>query len=172
MAATAEGFPVVMRGYHRVQVDELLGRVRAALDGSGPPLTADDVRQARFDVVMRGYDRRAVDALLQETVLELQAMAATSAAPRHRRPHIQPEWLVGWVHSVRFPRAIARQGYVMADVDAFLDRVIAGLRGTQPPVSARDVREATFRTARFNGAYDEQDVDRFLAQLAAALEQD
>ncbi|MFC4906289.1 DivIVA domain-containing protein [Actinomadura gamaensis] len=158
-----------LRGYNRAQVDELMGRLRAGMDGGGPPLTAEDVRQARFDVVLRGYDRRVVDAMLQECVLELQA-TAPSAPPRQRRPRVQHEWLISWIQNVRFPRATPRAGYVMRDVDAFLDRVVAGLRGTQPPVTARDVREVTFRTARFSGAYDEQDVDRFLVQLAEALD--
>ncbi|WP_034483516.1 DivIVA domain-containing protein [Actinomadura oligospora] len=169
MTATAEGFPVAMRGYDRAQVDVLVGRVRAALEGSGPRLTADDVRDARFNVVMRGYDRKAVDAMLHECILRLRA-TSTSSGGRQRRPRVQTEWLISWVQNARFPRSVARGGYVMTDVDAFLDRVIAGLRGKQAPVTARDVREVTFRTARLNLAYAERDVDQFLDQLAGALE--
>lgn len=169
MAATAEGFPVAMRGYHRAQVDELVGRVRSALEGGGPPLSADDVRDARFNVVMRGYDRKAVDAMLQECILRLQATSSPRAG-RQRRARVQSEWLISWVQNAHFPRAVAREGYVMTDVDAFLDRVVAGLRGNQAPVTARDVREITFRTARFSLAYGEREVDRFLEQLVGALE--
>ncbi|MFC5186090.1 DivIVA domain-containing protein [Actinomadura harenae] len=165
----SEGFSVAMRGYHRAQVDELVGRVRAALEGTGPRLSADDVRDTRFDVVVRGYDRKAVDAMLHECILRLRA-TTTPSGGRQRRPRVQPEWLISWVQNVRFPKSVAREGYVMADVDAFLDRVIAGLRGKQAPVTGRDVREVTFRTARFNLAYGEREVDQFLEQLAGALE--
>ncbi|MEV4251715.1 DivIVA domain-containing protein [Spirillospora sp. NPDC049652] len=170
MAVTAEGFPVAMRGYHRAQVDELVRRVRAALEGGGPPLGADEVRATRFNVVIHGYDRRAVDTMLQECILRLQA-APAQRATRRRRPRVQTEWLISWVQDAHFPKAVARSGYVMADVDAFLDRVVAGLRGTQAPVTARDVREVTFRTGRFLvAAYGEREVDQFLDQLAGALE--
>ncbi|WP_147341023.1 DivIVA domain-containing protein [Actinomadura logoneensis] len=160
---------MAIRGYHRAQVDELVGRVRGALEGGGPPLAADEVRKARFDVVLRGYERRAVDAMLQECILRLQAVPAQRAG-RRRRPRVQTEWLISWVQNANFPKTVARGGYVMADVDAFLDRVVAGLRGTQAPVTARDVRETTFRTGRFLAAYDAREVDRFLDQLAGALE--
>jgi DivIVA domain-containing protein len=55
-------------------------------------------------------------------------------------------------------------------VDAFLDRVVAGMCGAAPPVSARDVRECVFRTVRLGPGYNEPEVDRFLTQLASALE--
>ncbi|MGK5555270.1 DivIVA domain-containing protein [Actinomadura kijaniata] len=159
--------PVVMRGYHREQVDALLERIRTAMDGGGG-LTADEVRATRLDVVMRGYDRRVVDELLMECVRRLRA-----SGPRTRRagrPRAHPEWLIGWIQSARFGRAGLRTGYDVRDVDAFLDRVVAGLRGSAAPVAASDVRGCAFRTVRFGAAYDEGEVDRFLEQLAVALE--
>jgi DivIVA domain-containing protein len=61
-------------------------------------------------------------------------------------------------------------GYDERDVDSFLDRVVAGLRGDAPPVSGRDVRDCRFRTVRLRAGYAEREVDRFLQQLASALD--
>ncbi|WUH96886.1 DivIVA domain-containing protein [Spirillospora sp. NBC_00431] len=159
--------PVVMRGYDKKQVDGLLRRVSHALNG-GPPMSADDVRKVRFDVVMRGYEPRAVDRLVRECIMELQAKGPI--ADRPGRPRAQPAWLINWIQNARFAGAGLRSGYDVRDVDAFLERVIAGLRGVAPPVSARDVRESAFRVVRLGPGYDEREVDRFLVQLAGALE--
>jgi len=164
---TGARLPVVLRGYDRNQVDTLLKRISHALNG-GPPISADEVRGVRFDVVLRGYDNRAVDELLRECITELQARAPIAERPRRSRA--QPAWLISWIQNARFSGAGMRTGYDVRDVDAFLDRVVAGLRGTAPPVTARDVRESAFRVVRLGPGYDEQEVDRFLVQLAAALE--
>jgi DivIVA domain-containing protein len=156
-----------MRGYDRNQVDALLKRVSQALDG-GPAVSADEVRGTRFDLVLRGYEHRAVDELLRECIRELQARAPIGERPG--RPRAQPGWLINWIQNARFSGDRLRSGYDVRDVDAFLDRVVAGLRGVAPPVTARDVRESAFRVVRLGPGYDEQEVDRFLLQLAAALE--
>jgi DivIVA domain-containing protein len=159
--------PVALRGYDRGQVDELLGRIRSRLAGTGT-LTADEVRAARFDIVLRGYDPRTVDDLLQECIRELQAAAPIGRRPG--RPRVHPGWLINWIQNAKFTGSGLHTGYDVRDVDAFLDRVVTGLRGTAPPVTARDVRECVFRTIRIGSGYDEREVDEFLAQLAAALE--
>ena len=160
--------PVALRGYDRAQVDALLERITATLHHGRWGLTADEVRRARFDIVLRGYEQRAVDELLQEAIRELQAVAPMGARPG--RPKVHPEWLIGWIQSVRFSGSRFRTGYDPRDVDAFLDRVVAGLRGAAAPLTARDIRESAFRTVRFGRGYDEAEVDRFLVQLAGALE--
>ncbi|GAA4228895.1 hypothetical protein GCM10022254_20100 [Actinomadura meridiana] len=159
--------PVVLRGYDRIQVDRLLRRIARALNG-GPPMSADEVRRVRFDIVLRGYEPHAVDQLVRECILELQVKSPLSE--RLGRPRAHPAWLINWIQNARFAGAGMRSGYDVRDVDAFLDRVIAGLRGTAPPLSARDVRESSFRVVRLGPGYDEQEVDRFLLQLAGALE--
>ncbi|NVI90887.1 DivIVA domain-containing protein [Actinomadura sp. BRA 177] len=164
---TGARLPVVLRGYDRTQVDTLLKRISQALDG-GPPVSADEVRATRFDVVLRGYDNRSVDELLRECIRELQLKEPIGERPR--RPRAQPGWLINWIQNARFASAGLRTGYDVRDVDAFLDRVVAGLRGTAPPVTARDVRESAFRVVLLGPGYDEQEVDRFLVQLAGALE--
>ncbi|TDC61965.1 DivIVA domain-containing protein [Actinomadura sp. GC306] len=164
---TGARLPVVLRGYDRRQVDALLMRISRALNG-GPPMSADEVRDTRFDVVLRGYDPRTVDELVSECIRELRARAPIGERPGRSRA--QPAWLINWIQNARFSGAGVRSGYDVRDVDAFLDRVIAGLRGSAPPVTARDVRESAFRVVRFGPGYDEQEVDRFLLQLASALE--
>ncbi|MEU8340213.1 DivIVA domain-containing protein [Actinomadura meyerae] len=164
---TSARLPVVLRGYDRHQVDTLLRRIGEALNG-GPPISVDEVREVRFDVVLRGYDNRSVDELLRECIRELQARAPIAERPG--RPRAQPAWLINWIQNARFSGARLRSGYDVRDVDAFLDRVVAGLRGAAPPVTARDVRECAFRVVRLGPGYDEQEVDRFLVQLASALE--
>ncbi|MFG1999385.1 DivIVA domain-containing protein [Spirillospora sp. NPDC048911] len=167
--------PMALRGYERGQVDALLDRIRITLNGARKPadpssdgITADDVRATRFDIVLRGYEPRAVDELLQECIRELQAAAPIGR--RAGRPRVHPGWLIGWIQNTRFTGAGMRTGYDVRDVDAFLERVITGLRGTAPPVTARNVREIVFRTVRFGPGYDEREVDAFLIQLAGALE--
>jgi DivIVA domain-containing protein len=63
-----------------------------------------------------------------------------------------------------------RPGYDTGEVDAMLDRVVAGLNDQAPPFGSKDVREYRFTTVRLQPGYDVQEVDRFLDQLAAALD--
>lgn len=164
---TGTRLPVALRGYDRGQVDDLLERISRALNG-GPPVSPDEVRTTRFDIVLRGYEQRVVDELVRECIRELRTVAPRGERPG--RPRVHPGWLINWIQNARFSGAGLRSGYDVRDVDAFLDRVVAGLRGVAPPVTARDVRECVFRVVRLGPGYDEQEVDRFLAQLAGALE--
>ena len=72
-------FTMVMRGYNRRQVDELVARIDGTL-GRGPatdrPVTADDVRAARFDKQTRGYAPAEVDQALAAAARELQQREA------------------------------------------------------------------------------------------------
>ncbi|MQY03000.1 DivIVA domain-containing protein [Actinomadura macrotermitis] len=166
-AKTRTRLPVALRGYDRAQVDALLERISQALNG-GPAMDANEVRATRFDIVLRGYEHRTVDELLLESIRELRAVA--SSAERAGQPRVHPGWLITWIQNARFSGSGLRPGYGVRDVDVFLDRVIDGLRGVRPPVSAGDVRECVFEKVRFGPGYDEREVDRFLEQLAGALE--
>jgi DivIVA domain-containing protein len=67
-------FQVVMRGYDRRQVDELLARIDGTLGrrpATLPPVTADDVRAARFAKRTRGYAPKEVDEALNAAAEEL-----------------------------------------------------------------------------------------------------
>lgn len=67
-----------MRGYDRREVDELLARVEGTL-GRAPeaavPVTAADVRAARFTKKMRGYAPLQVDEALRGAAAELERQA-------------------------------------------------------------------------------------------------
>jgi DivIVA domain-containing protein len=169
-------FPVRLRGYDRRRVDEIVLHLDGTLGRApliGPTLTVQDVRAVRFAVVFRGYDRRAVDERLLEYIRELAAHERGPRLPGSvRRVDGLPDagWLVDWIRQSRFGVTRFRSGYAERDVDAFLDRVIAGMCGAAPPVSACDIRECVFRTVRLRLGYNEPEVDRFLAQLASAVE--
>jgi DivIVA domain-containing protein len=170
-----------MRGYRRTQVDAVLARIAGTLgtaEPTEPPMTVEEARATRFRVELRGYDRRIVDELLAERIRELEAHEdvggysarhARTRAPARFSP-VSADWLVGWITTAKFGVVRIRPGYDERDVDAFLARVVAGLQGDAPPVSARDVTESRFRIVRFGAGYEEREVDRFLDQLASALD--
>ncbi|MGK8464813.1 DivIVA domain-containing protein [Nocardia cyriacigeorgica] len=61
------------------------------------------------------------------------------------------------------------RGYREDDVDEFLDRVDATLRGADR-LTATDVRDIAFRRPRFgHRGYDEREVDAFLDLVEKAL---
>ena len=71
-------FDIILRGYDRVQVTDLLHRAivtlaagtgerpRAEIPAGTTAVTAAELASARFDVVLRGYDRVQVDAVLDD----------------------------------------------------------------------------------------------------------
>jgi len=61
-------------------------------------------------------------------------------------------------------------GYSEAEVDAFLDRIVATLRRTtDEPLTADDVREVKFSTVLFRPGYAIDEVDEFLAEMAEVI---
>jgi DivIVA domain-containing protein len=75
------------------------------------------------------------------------------------------------VREVTFSLALkSRNAYDEAEVDAFLDRIEATLRG-QDSLTARDVRDVAFTHPGLGRrGYMKDEVDEFLDQVAAALE--
>jgi DivIVA domain-containing protein len=57
---------MVVRGYSRREVDELLARVTAK------QATASEVREARFSKQMRGYAPREVDAAIAVILRDME----------------------------------------------------------------------------------------------------
>lgn len=75
------------------------------------------------------------------------------------------------VERVAFRPGRLGMGYREEEVDAFLDRVVATLRGTaDEPLTAEQVRTATFATVVFRPGYAIREVDGFLAEMASVLE--
>lgn len=65
-------------GYDKQQVDEFMNRAADALDGSGMPLTVDQLENVTFGktVLRRGYRVDDVDALLNRITAELRRRSA------------------------------------------------------------------------------------------------
>jgi DivIVA domain-containing protein len=166
-------FPVRARGYFSNDVDTLITRIDRTLgrnESDAPTITARELRAVRLPTVLKGYDRRAVDDALLEYIRELEAHERGEEDPYTETVAGQVDWLINWIGEAEFGISRVRPGYAERDVDAFLDRVVAGLRGEAPPVTARDARESVFRSIRIGPGYNETEVDAFLDQLAAALE--
>ncbi|GAB2808659.1 hypothetical protein GCM10022221_02490 [Actinocorallia aurea] len=166
-------FPRALRGYFASEVDALIVRIEGTLgvhEEPVPPITAEELRATKLGVVLHGYDRQAVDAALLEYVRQLEHRERGEADPYTETVSGQVPWLVRWVSEAEFPVTRVRAAYREQDVDAFLDRVLAGLRGEGPAVSGRAVREAVFAGTALRPGYAEPDVDRFLDELAAALD--
>lgn len=68
-------FRVALRGYDRREVDELLARVEGTLGRAplvSPPVTAAEVRDARFAARIRGYAPQDVNQALEVAAEELE----------------------------------------------------------------------------------------------------
>ncbi|MEV5408452.1 DivIVA domain-containing protein [Thermopolyspora sp. NPDC052614] len=260
----------VRPGYDPDEVDALIKRIEATL-GKGvlesEPVTADELRAARFRVRLGGYNELAVDYALEAfiiavenkdvtprrapsasaveapqgfvngsvidafTVGEAVPAAAAQAVPvsreradeDHARPPasaepgttgarstdgavtaidgVRPEaaeppepgagdetadgahaavadapaetWFeeqAARVERARFRSGRLGMGYNEDEVDAFLDRVVATLRGaTDAPLTPADVRDARFSTVLLRPGYAIGEVDEFLAELAEVI---
>jgi len=80
-------------------------------------------------------------------------------SPEHRT------WLVHQITEVRFTPCRIREGYLMADVDRLLDRLVAELEADRPVQALAS--SAGLTTARWREAYRIDEVDRFLAEIAS-----
>ncbi|GGO70568.1 hypothetical protein GCM10012289_34270 [Nonomuraea cavernae] len=177
-------FPRVMgmrSGYDPVDVDALIERIEATL-GRGSrdvePVTADDVRHATFRAKRGGYQETAVDFALEAFVVALETKARSPVRLAMTEPTgemLREQWFetqAARVERVGFRPGRMGTGYNEDEVDAFLDRIVATLRGTTDyPVTAKEVREAKFSTVLLRSGYLIADVDTFLAGIADVLEQ-
>ncbi len=177
-------FPRVMgmrSGYDPTEVDALIGRIESTL-GRGArdvePVTADDVRRATFRARRGGYHETAVDFALEAFVVALETKATSPVRLAMAEPTgemLREEWFetqAARVERVAFRPGRMGTGYNEDEVDAFLDRIVATLRGTTHyAVTAKEVRGAKFSTVLFRSGYLIADVDAFLAGIADVLEQ-
>ncbi len=163
------------RGYDRRQVDAFLALIEDRLGGPGAsdPVSTSDIRRVGFDLVRGGYQVAAVDACLDE--LEERTLGVERARPRRPRQSGRvPQDILALLRSVlAAPRGARvtrcgplRQGYLRADVDAYLEWLPRAL-AEDGELSAPDVRRTTFRSRR--GGYEEASVDDLLDQVVEAL---
>jgi DivIVA domain-containing protein len=74
MKVETPGFRLVMRGYSRPQVDEVVAYVRKVLaspDAAQHARLREQLSDASFDIALRGYDRDEVDAYLDRVARQL-----------------------------------------------------------------------------------------------------
>ncbi|GAA3412713.1 DivIVA domain-containing protein [Streptosporangium vulgare] len=176
-------------GYDTDQVDLLVRRIEATLGRGAPegePVTADEIRDARFRVRLGGYNEVAVDFALEAFIVAIETrptgadgrpvVPARRAAPEEpgqgaREKRDDDEDRAARVERVAFRPGRLGMGYDEDEVDAFLDRIVATLRGTtDTPLTPGDVREARFATVMLRPGYAIGEVDEFLEELAGALE--
>ncbi|MBE1876210.1 DivIVA domain-containing protein [Myceligenerans pegani] len=80
--------------------------------------------------------------------------------------------LVRRIADARFSGTRLREGYDVAEVDAFLDRLAGAVRAEGEHRAARAaalVDDARFRVVRFREGYDIAEVDGFLDEMRAAV---
>jgi DivIVA domain-containing protein len=70
-----------------------------------------------------------------------------------------------------FTRVRWREGYDMAQVDAFIERLMATVEGryVEPPVTADDIRSVIFTPVRLTHGYAVEEVDAFLDTAESLL---
>lgn len=168
-------------GYDRNQVDEFFARARAAYERphmDEQAMSALDIRRAAFDLKRGGYKTAPVDDALDR----LEAAFAQRVREQYVRAHGHDAWMrvLAERAQVLYPRLRrphgerfrhpdrGKKGYSAAEVDALLDRLIAFF-DTGAPVTADDLRTATFASKGGKKAYDERTVDVYLARAIDIL---
>ncbi len=171
--------PSMRYGYDPDEVDEFFSHARQMYE-SGPAgaLSGKDVRRVSFDMVRGGYVTAAVDAALDR----LEAAFVARSRAEFIAARGQTAWLgrlgeqartlygrLGRPDGDRFAPPQGRQpGYEPADVDALCRRLIAYF-DTGAPLTAAEVRTATFRRRTGRDAYDEASVDAFCGRAVEVL---
>lgn len=169
-------------GYSVKQVDEFFDRVRQVYEqplvdpNDLSPLT---IRQATFDLRYRGYRTDAVDTALDR--LE------DAFAKRLRDQFVQANGQAAWQQDLaaraqalydnlrreqgqRFSRPGGLgKGYDTKQVDLLLDR-LTSFFDTGAPIVPDDIRTAAFARRIKPRAYDEDEVDAYLAQAVDILQ--
>jgi DivIVA domain-containing protein len=158
--------------YDEEEVDAFIARVEATMRGEDT-LTAQDVLAARFNPPQpgrNGYHEAGVTAFLVLVATSLKQLAVrTPEALTHNGATrtLTPQD----IHDVVLRSAPPdRWGYDEREVDAFLDRVEATLRGsgTLTPQDVRDVRFSAIPPGR--GGYHEEEVENLLDLVEAQLD--
>lgn len=168
-------------GYQRSQVDEFFARARGAYERphmDEQAMSALDIRRAAFDLKRGGYKTGAVDDALDR----LEAAFAARVREQYVRAHGQDAWMQVLAEraQVLYPRLRrprgerfrhpdgGKKGYSAVEVDQLLDRLI-GFFDTGAPVTAEELRGATFSLKSRKKAYDERTVDVYLARAVDIL---
>ena len=183
------GFSVVLRGYNREQVDELVAKVEGTLGRAplkGDPIDLKRFGWVEFDLVVRGYDPFEVDGAMRRYRRELAALEGIELPPEPDAPNSALSVLFGepddepgtdrdrydaLVDHARAVHdfAVRFRGYQRRQVDEFLARVLTTLgkpgpdgRPLQPENVIRPVTREQLNSVQFDmdfGGYDRRQVD-------------
>jgi len=166
-------------GYAMDEVDEFFDHARRVYEGQvAETLRGRDVRATAFDVVRGGYSTGAVDAALDR----LEAAFVARTRQEFVAARGQQAWMEQLADGARTlygrmtrldrakfaPAHRGEPGYEPADVDALCHRLVAYFdRGE--PLTAREVRSATFRRRGGAKGYAEGAVDAFCDRAVEVL---
>jgi DivIVA domain-containing protein len=155
--------------YDEDEVDAFIDRVKATLAGRDT-LTAQDVLSVRFNPPKpgsRGYHEAGVSAFLVLVATSLKQLAGrtdiSNTPPIRGSDPSLPQLTPEVIRNVTLHRPpLGERGYVEEEVDAFLDRVEATLRGADT-LTAQDVHEVRFHELPPDrGGYDQNEVEALL----------
>jgi DivIVA domain-containing protein len=166
-------------GYDPDEVDDFFDHARQAYEGRTPePMSNADIAGSTFELVRGGYNTHEVDAALDR----LEGAFIARQRAEFVNQHGQDAWMGALAERARTlygrlgrrdgqkfaPAERGQQGYDMDDVDALCDRLV-GYFDRQEPLTAAELRSATFSRAKGADAYAEAPVDRFLARAIEVL---
>ena len=162
--------PVRIReGYDMGEVDQFLDELEAAARrGSG---LAALVSTASFTRVKfrEGYEIGEVDQFLQRmATVTVTSPPEPASAPSAVRGSSSSAWGIRTlVDRIRFAPVRVREGYDMAEVDDFLERVVQAADRGEPVAPLVDRVE--FTRVRVREGYEIGEVDHFLNQLKGGV---
>jgi DivIVA domain-containing protein len=170
----------------KAEVDAFVDRVEATLRGEDT-LTAQEVLSARFNPPGPGkpaYQEASVTAFLVMVATSIKHLASRKQlVPKQRMPIARafrrpsrsdaPQLTAEAIGSLVLSNSIpGERGYDEDEVDDFLDRVAATLRGTDTLTSA-EVHTVTFhQVPDSDGGYDQEEVDSLLDLIEERLDVD
>ncbi|MBB4705517.1 DivIVA domain-containing protein [Sphaerisporangium siamense] len=181
------GFGVRRGGYNELAVDYALDAFLVAVEtlaarapapaampwppiGTAPPRAVP----APHGFPHAGTFGAAAVSPAEEDAPTLPGMPAQRMPPPEAVPEEPATWLeaqAARVERVLFRAGRLGAGYDEDQVDVFLDRVVATLRGTTDrPLTGDQVRAAAFDTVMFRPGYAVVEVDAFLAEVAGVLD--
>jgi len=175
-------FPKVSRtkrGYDVDEVDDFFEHAREVYEGvATEPLTIAQVQTAVFELVRGGYRTADVDGALDRleaafvAAQRQEVVAAQGAESWNTRLVDRAQTLyerLGRPEGERFaPGTRGKPAYDRDDVDDLCDRLVDFFDSSEP-LTAREVRAATFRRRRGRRGYDEASVDAFLRRATEVL---
>ena len=167
-------------GYRRDDVDAYFSQARHVYEqpSAAEDLASFEVRRAAFGLARGGYATAAVDSALDR----LEVAFSARVKERYIRDHGQDAWMAQLAERAQslYPRLRRpagqrfdrpgglHGGYSQAQVDELLDRLTAFFDQGEP-LTADELRGATFKRRSSWAAYEERVVDAYLARAVDIL---